>query len=222
MVACLLILSWVAFVCNLIKYFLLHTGVQLQANILNDDWQVWPVVEARLEPSEELAIQAKERYSAGLGLFLDLLFGSVSTVFIAVVVEEAEPWVFEQLATQKTLVYGLTGFVGYQILPLVWQLIDHRFRGGRNRPVKLRAVGVLGVGLFLMMFLILGGRHFSGEHADPLLIGVFLASGGLILLGLANAVGLVRLWREAQWLKAYLQQRQGDVAHADTRLLLRH
>lgn len=69
------------------------------------------------------------------------------------------------------------------------------------------AVGLRGVGLFLLVFLpaVTTGREYSDRAAKITMLAV---NGLVVALGLVNLTGPLWLRRETRWLREYLQRGQ--------------
>lgn len=125
LVVFLLVGIWTAIVCDFFKYAVLRAAVASEARELEDHRRVWLVVDAlRNDQKEGRAVIAK--YPPGVGLFVDVALGSVSTVMLVIVLI-ANGW-FILLG----VLYGLNMVL--VLRETAWlRAYLQRGRGGRNR-----------------------------------------------------------------------------------------
>lgn len=210
LVVFLLVGIWTAIVCDIFKYAVLRAAVASEARELEDHRRVWLVVDAmRKEQQEGRAVIAK--YPPGVGLFLDVAMGSISTLVLLMGVFESQPQAFGLPFQGLGFVLSLLGFIVYELALTVWIVFHHRISGDCKRSVRIDA-GLRGVGLFLLLFLTIGIGSITGASSPDQLSPkeiVLIANGWFILLGVVYGLNLARMRREAAWLRAYLQRGRG-------------
>ena len=120
-----------------------------------DDWHVWVVANALrrgLDVAPKSHLQAK--YEPALGVFVDLVCGGIGTALICVALAEAgfnfrsELWenrgsVARAWRCSRSTKLALT----------VWEIARHKLGGDAAGEVKI-ALGMRGLGLFLLLFVV--------------------------------------------------------------------
>jgi hypothetical protein len=201
----LLVGAWTAILLDLFKLVLLYEGVKRFGATHYDDWHVWVVAQALREGKTEAArSHLKAKYQPEMGVVVDLLLGSVATVAI-LAAASGESWSgLRGLFADRSVLYGLAILVGYQIIFAAWEIL-RRVVAKDAGEVKV-AVGMRGLGLFLLMFLVVMIRESAGDNG-AVARGAMLTVNGLIVgLAVFNAVGQLGLRRETAWLKSYLRE----------------
>ena len=210
LVVFLLVGIWTAIVCDCLKYAVSYAAVVSEARELEDHRRVWLVVDAlRKDREESRAVIAK--YPPGVGLFIDVAMGSVSTVVLVMGLLESQPQSLGLQFQDLGFVLTLFGFMGYELALTVWILFRHRLGSGRDRPVRIDA-GLRGVGLFLLMTLtVILADPSDAPSPDQLSARamVLIANGWFLLLGVVYGLNIVFVRRETAWLHAYLRRGQG-------------
>ncbi len=202
----LLVGTWVSILCDVAKLTQLQTQVRQWAQTRLDDWHVWVVVEA-LRAGHKKAPKAhlRTKYQPVVGAVLDLVLGVVFTLFICAMMAGSDPEFGLGLLQDRGVAYSLAGLVGYQVLFAVWEIVDHKTGAAGKRQVKV-AVGLRGVGLFLLFFLVVLIAD-SAEKQGLLARAVMLSVNGLIAAcGLLRLATLWSLRRETVWLRNYLKK----------------
>jgi hypothetical protein len=206
---------WVEIICDAVKLFTLREGVDRFAKSRYDDWHVWVVVEAlrngkKKAPSGYLGA----KYEPGPGVFLDIVLGGLSTAIIGGSLMDADADFLTRAMGSNSVWYSLLGIVTFGFLFTAWEIIDHNFGAGKDRGVKV-AVGLRGVGLFLLMFTMLivaaAADSFLDDALDPEIFArlLMLALNSLIVIyGVLTALGPWMLRSETEWLREYLATRE--------------
>lgn len=139
-------------------------------------------------------------YRPGTGLFFDLVFGTVSTLVIYMVVREEMGVDWRAVTGRPFFVLSLAAFVLCQIGLAAWQIAGHR---GRESEIPVKVfLGGRGAGLFLLMFIVIAGPQ------RQLPVTLYVTNGLVVLFGLLNTFGMVPIRRENRWLAGYLAQRR--------------
>jgi hypothetical protein len=203
----LLIGTWTAILFDFVKYFSLAGAVERFAAAKFDDWHVWVVVGAlrkgeREAPAEHLRV----KHEPAMGVLVDLACGGVGTLFILLALAEGHGLHVREMLAERSVQWSLAGLIGYQLLLAAWEIARCRRLPG-TCETKV-ALGMRGLGLFLLMFLVVMLRESAGEGGE-ISRGVMLTVNGLIVaLALFNVVGLLWLRGETRWLRNYLEERR--------------
>lgn len=203
----LLIGTWTAILLDIFKYLSLAGAVERFAAAKMDDWHVWVVAGAlRQGETEAPAEHLRVKQQPAMGAFVDLVCGGVGTLFILVAVASGPgPSLFAMLA-ERSVQWSLAGLIGYQMLLIAWEIVRCRRSPGTCETKS--ALGIRGLGLFLLMFLVVMLRESASETGE-ISRGVMLTVNGLIVaLALCNVVGLLWLRGETRWLRSYLEERR--------------
>jgi hypothetical protein len=206
----LLIGTWTAILFDFAKYFLLAGAVERFAAAKFDDWHVWVVAGAlRAGKSDAPAEHLRAKHEPAMGVFVDLACGGVGTLFILVALAEGSGVGLRELLAERSVQWSLAGLFGYQLLLTAWEIV--RCRRSPGTCESQAHLGIRGLGLFLLMFLVVMLRESAGETGESAEIsrGVMLTVNGLIVaLALFNVVGLLWLRGETQWLRNYMEERR--------------
>jgi len=203
----LLVGAWVSIVCDIAKLALLRNAVKAFAQPRIDDSHVWVVAEAlRKGKNEAPRDHLRQKYQPELGALVDVLFGTVSSAVIWVSAAGADPDFGIGLLEARGVVYGLACLVAYQVLFTVWEIVDHKTGSGADRGVKV-AVGLRGVGLFLLMFLVIFVEGAAGENGQLARAVMLTANGTIVFVGLLSVAGIWMMRGETAWLRDYLRRR---------------
>jgi hypothetical protein len=207
----LLVSAWTAILLDIVKLTLLYEGVKRFGATHYDDWHVWTVAQAlRAGKTEAVRSHLKAKYQPEMGVVVDLLLGSVGTVAIFAVAS-GESWSgLRGLFADRSVLYGLAILVGYQIVFAAWDVVRRLVAEDRGE-VKV-AVGMRGLGLFLLMFLVVMIRESAGENGAVARGAMLVVNGGLVALAAFNTVGQFWLRGETRWLRNYLHERPVNVA----------
>jgi hypothetical protein len=149
----------------------------------------------------------RAKYEPWSGVLVDLVFGGISTVLIAIGLIRSPAGVDWAELRDRTVLLWLTGVAAYQILFTLWEIWEQKWGSSNVRKVKV-AVGMRGLGLFLFMFLLVFATD-GFEQTGPGVTRAMLAVNGLIVFwGLGTMLGPLLLIRETRWLKNYMQERE--------------
>ncbi len=199
--------AWTAVACDAFKYVLLRPVVDREAEAYTNDQFVWVVVEALQKKTREVpTAHAGAAYLPGVGLFVDLLFGGISTVVIVAALAVTEAGFPGDVLGDAGYVLGLVAFIVCQVLLAIWLVLEHRL-GHSEGPVKLHA-GLRGVGLFFLMFIVVVISDKLSEKAAVSRIVMIVTNSLIILVGVLNLVGMRWVRQETIWLRDYLGKRQ--------------
>jgi hypothetical protein len=211
----LLIGTWTAILLDFTKYFSLAGAAERFAAAKFDDWHVWVVAGAlrkgeREAPAEHLRV----KHQPAMGVFVDLVCGGIGTLFILLALAAGPGFGLREMLAERSVQWSLAGLIGYQLLLTAWEIVRCRRLPG-TCETKV-ALGMRGLGLFLLMFLVVMLRESAGETGE-ISRGVMLTVNGLIVaLALFNVVGLLWLRGETRWLRDYLEERREGRGAAPT------
>ena len=149
----LLVGTWVAIFCDFAKLWFLEKSIREWGNASYDNWHVWTVATA-LRAGRTTAPKSHlgAKYEPWLGVLVDVVFGGLATVLILVALAEAGDRLDQTLLRERGVLLSLFGVVAYQVLFTLWEIVTHQRREAGERQVKI-AVGLRGIGLFLLLFL---------------------------------------------------------------------
>ncbi|BBO35880.1 hypothetical protein [Lacipirellula parvula] len=203
----LLIGAWMAILLDVARYLLMSPAVERFAQTKFDDWHVWVVAGALREGRMHAATEhLRVKHQPGMGIFVDLACGGVGTLFIILAMTiDADQNLFALLA-DRSVQWCLAGLIGYQLVAFAWEVVRWR-RSPQTHEAKV-LLGMRGLGLFLMMFLVVMLRESAGESGGVARGAMLAINGAIVALGLFNVVGLLWLRGETRWLRNYLDQRR--------------
>lgn len=213
----LIVGTWTAIACDAIKLRMLPGAIDRFARMRYDDWQVWVVAQALRERRDTApAAHLRAKYEPWKGVFVDVVMGGISTVFTCILLASADAdWGLALLGPAGTGL-ALATFVLYQIAFTAWEIVDHRGDAEQDRGAKV-AVGLRGVGLFLLMFVVVGVTESESLGPHAIRTVMLLIDGSIVAAGIFTAVGPLMLRRETAWLRAYLERRDADQGETSRR-----
>jgi hypothetical protein len=142
-----------------------------------------------------------------MGIVVDIIFGTVGTLMVVTLFPgfRMNSWL-----ESRTLQWSATLFVVYRIVLTIWEILEHRSLKTEDRQVRV-AVGLRGVGLFLLGFLV---GFVSGNKQDALTTQpqiawwVMLTVNSLAVLSSLFCIwGIAMIRSNARWLRKYLDER---------------
>jgi hypothetical protein len=211
--------AWVGILCDAAKVLWLRKRAEAFAKAGYDDWHVWVVADAiRSGKNEAPSDHLRAKWQPVAGIVIDFLMGGVSTVLIVVQLV-AKAGLGLNLLHTRALLIGLGLTAGLRIVLTAWQIVHHHSRRPReaerpgvvttnpdsDRPVKA-IVGLRGVGIFLLMFLVVMLTE-SDLGMDAAWLIMLVVNGLIVLLGVVNLLGPLTTRGETQWLRQYLAER---------------
>jgi hypothetical protein len=204
----LLVGIWIAILCDFAKLWFLEKPIRDWASVSYDDWQVWTVA-AALRAGRNTAMKShlSAKYEPWAGVLVDVVFGGLSSVLIPVALAEAGEGIDGTILQDQGVMYSLIGLIAYQVLFTVWEIVVHKRGVGSNRQVKVK-LGMRGLGLFLLMFLLVMVADNWGEQSSATRIAMLVVNAGIVFLGVVTMVGPLMIRRETQWLREYLRKRE--------------
>ncbi len=205
-VACLLLGLWAKIIGDLMKYSLARRAVLRLSEEWNDDTQVWAVGNALMDGETRLRADRLGGYMPGMGLFVDLVFGSIGTGVIVKVSGLYRPETWQMLLEQREWRWVLIGMVWWQLMAAALSTLRHAWLGERAGRLQF-AAGGRGLGLFLLMFPVL---IFYGESEGNARGVVLVSHLALILLALLGLFGCWLLQRETRWLRDWHRRELAD------------
>lgn len=202
----LLVGAWTAIILDIAKLVLLYEAVKRFGAAHYEDWHVWVVANAlRAGRNEAVQSHLEAKYQPEIGVFIDLVCGGIGTVFILIAASGESLSGFRDLFGDRTLLYGVACLVGYQFLVAAWE-IARRMRSKDHGELKV-ALGMRGLGLFVLMFVVVMIRESSGELGTVALAVMLAVNAALIVMALFNALGQLWVRGETRWLREYLRER---------------
>ncbi len=201
----LLIGSWIAIACDIAKFLLLPAQVKRFGEVYYDDWHVWVVVSALrkgLDKAPKSHLRAK--YEPAMGVLVDLVCGGLGTALICVALAESGFDFRSELWQNRGLLKGVALLAVYETAMTVWEIARHKLGGEAAGEVKV-AVGMRGLGLFLLLFVVVMIHDALGENG-AVARGVMLAvNGAILLLACFNGLGFLWLRADTNWLRTHLR-----------------
>lgn len=191
MLAFLLASAWTSVAGDLLRWLLFRRRVHAFAETFSDDAEVWAVALALHSGKQSLPPEQSNRYAVGIGLFVDLVFGGVATAVMLLALREQgfDPWT--DFRSDGPIRWTLLAIVALQALGLAWALLSHAVGSQRDVPMKITP-GARGLGLFILMFLVMG----LGDDGSQLWLPLMVANGLLLLLGVFGFAGLLLMLRD--------------------------
>ncbi len=211
----LLVGTWIAMLCDFAKLWFLEKQIRAWGNASYDNWHVWTIVAAlRAERKTAPKSHLGAKYEPWAGVLVDLALGGISTGLICVALAEAGKNIDWQVLQERSVVISLLALVLYQMLFTAWEIFDHKWDPVQDRKVIV-AVGIRGLGLFVLMFLMIGLADGWSKDGSAIKIAMLVVNGAIVLWGLATMFGPLFIRQETAWLKDYMQkrnltQRRGD------------
>lgn len=213
MMVFLLVGAWIGIFCDAAKVLLLRRRAEAFAATMYDDWHVWVVVDALRDGSREaLPSHLRAKWNPLGGVFVDFVMGGVSTLMMVIMLV-SEAGLDRATFESHGLLLSLAGFALVRIADTVWEILHHRaIDPDSDRPVRA-AVGLRGVGLFLLVFLTaMVTDKDTGLGADATWVCMAVVNALVILVGGLSLTGPIWLGPETRWLRRYLAQRDADSA----------
>ncbi|TWT77205.1 hypothetical protein Pla123a_18600 [Posidoniimonas polymericola] len=221
MMVFLLVGAWVGILCDAAKVLLLRERAEAFAATMYDDWHVWVVVDALRNGSHAAhPSHLRAKWDPLGGVFVDFAMGGISTLLIVMtLIHEAGL----DLATLESpgLLACLLGYALLRVADTVWEILHHRaadrnrqprgehatVRPDSDRPVRA-VVGLRGVGLFLLVFLVVILTDEKTDlHGDVTWMCMAVLNALVIVVGGLNFTGPIWLGPETRWLRRYLADR---------------
>jgi hypothetical protein len=164
----------------------------------SDDQLVWAMVMAMQKNEPKIREDALHRHRPGLGLALDLIFGTVATLLFAAWFRhqgiDVIALVRDDIALQRALIaVAVTPLIG-----LVTGLAT--LASAPDADIDYQAGG-RGVGLFFVMFAFM---FFSDKGGDAVRTLVVFINGAAVVVAVLAALGLWIMARERDWLARHL------------------
>lgn len=202
----LLIGTWTAILLDFVKCLLVGKAVERFAAMKFDDWHVWVVAGAlRKGEREAPADHLRAAHAPVAGVFVDLVCGGVGTALLVLTIATGPGPGFANLFAERSVQWSLAALLGYQLLLAIWEIARCRWS---TTPCESRVyLGMRGVGLFLLMFVIVWIRE-STETKEVSRLAMLIVNGLIVALAIFNVVGLLWLRGETRWLRNYLDERR--------------
>lgn len=199
--------AWIGIACDIARLWHAERAVRAFGQTHYDDWHVWLVTGAlRKKTNQVLRAHLVSRWEPWMGVFVDLSAGGLATLIMVMLLIRGPGFGAEEgVVFDRKLLVSLGGVAACQVLFALVDIVSRRRGGGEARPLKA-SPGLRGLGLFLLVFVI----AFAGDPDNPdgLAAGrvMLWVNGAVVALGVFNAVGLLWLRGETQWLRGYLRE----------------
>jgi hypothetical protein len=198
--------SWIGIACDLVKYLALPTHVRRGGETYYDDWHVW-VVASALRRGEETAPRSHlaAKYEPALGVLVDFVCGGIGTALICVALAETGFSFRTELWQNGGLLKSVAILATYEVTMTAWEIARHKLGGDASGAVKV-ALGMRGLGLFLLLFVVVMIREALGDDGALARSVMLAVNGAIVLTACFNAIGFLLVRGETNWLREYLQQ----------------
>ena len=206
MLMVLLATAWLGILGEIAKYVLLRRAVEAEVREASNDQFVWHVVTALMLGRARLSRDAVQGHSPGLGIFIDLVCGSVGTAGLLAMLHQAGADWRGALAGDPVARWTLLAIAAWQVLGIGWMAVRHAWLHSDPSPPKF-AAGGRGLGLFVLVFILL----MAGNEGRDLHTALGWVYGLLLALCLLSAPGYWLMQREIRWLQGYLARRTSGV-----------
>lgn len=205
MLVFLIVGLWIGILGDLAKFALLPGQVRRSGAAFYDDWQVWVVAGSlRRGKNEASRSHLEAKYTPVAAVFVDLVFGGVATAILCVALAKSGFDVRQELWRNAWLVKSIAALAIYEAAFTLWEVMRHKLSGDAAGQLRV-ALGMRGLGLFLLMFLVVmldEALHDNGASARVALLTV---NAAILVLAVFNLVGLYWVRTETAWLREYLQ-----------------
>jgi len=201
---------WIGILGDLAKFALLPGQVRRFGAAYYEDWQVWVVAGAlRRGKNEAPRSHLEAKYTPVAAVFVDLVFGGVATAILCVVLAKSGFDFRQELQHNSWLAKSIAALAIYETAFTLWEVVRHRLGGDAAGQVRV-ALGMRGLGLFLLMFLVVmldDALHDNGATAR---IALLTVNAAILILATINLVGLYWVQAETNWLREYLRKRRPE------------
>jgi hypothetical protein len=212
MLVFLLVGAWLGILCDAVKFFMLPSQVQRFGDAYYDDWHVWVVANA-LRRGEDVASghtapksHLHAKYQPALGVFVDFVVGGIATALICVALAEVDFNFRTELWENAGLWKWLALLAAYDVALTVWEITRHKLNGNIAGRVKV-AVGMRGLGLFLLLFVVVMIHDALGANGSVARGVIVFVNAAILATAAFNALGLFWMRTETNWLRDYLRIR---------------
>lgn len=211
MLVFLIVGLWIGILGDLVKFALLPGQVRRYGAAYYEDWQVWVVAGAlRREKNEAPRSHLEAKYTPVAAVFVDLVFGGVATAILCVALAKSGFDIRQELWLNAWLFKSIAALAIYEAAFTLWEVARHQLGGDAAGQVRV-ALGMRGLGLFLLMFLVVmldDALHDNGAAAR---IAMLVVNAAILVLAAFNLVGLYWVQAETSWLREYLRdESDGD------------
>jgi hypothetical protein len=196
--------AWIGIACDIVKFFVLPAQVKRSGDVYYDDWHVWVVANAlRAGRDQAPKSHLAAKYEPAMGVFVDLVCGGIGTALLCVALAEAGFQFRADLWQNASLLKWLAVLAAYDVAMTVWEIARHKLRGEAAGELKV-ALGMRGLGLFLLLFLVVMIRDALSNDSAVARITMLTVNGAIVAAAVFNSVGLFWLRAETNWLRGYL------------------
>jgi hypothetical protein len=205
MLVFLVIGLWIGILGDFAKFALLPGQVRRSGAAYYEDWQVWVVASAlRRGKNEAPRSHLEAKYTPVAALFVDLVFGGVATAILCIALAKSGFDIRQELWNNAWLVKSIAALAIYEAAFTLWEVVRHKLGGEAAGQVRV-TLGMRGLGLFLLMFLVVmldDALHDNGATAR---VAMLVVNAAILALAAFNLVGLYWVRTETAWLREYLQ-----------------
>ena len=196
---------WIGILGDFAKFALLPGQVRRSGAAFYDDWQVWVVAGAlRRGKNEASRSHLEAKYTPVAAVFVDLVFGGIATAILCIVMAKSGFDVRQELWRNAWLVKSIAALAIYESAFTLWEITRHKL--GRDAAGKVRVVlGMRGLGLFLLMFLVVMLDEALHDNGAPARVALLTVNAAILVMAAFNLVGLYWVQAETNWLRAYLR-----------------
>lgn len=202
---------WIGILGDFAKFALLPGQVRRFGAAYYEDWQVWVVAGAlRRGKSEASRSHLEAKYAPGGAVFVDLVFGGVGTAILCVALAKSGFDFRQELWQNAWLVKSIAALAIYEAAFTLWEVARHKLGGDAAGQVRV-VLGMRGLGLFLLMFLVVMLDEALHDNGAPARVALLTVNAAILALAAFNLVGLDWVQAETNWLRDYLRdERDGN------------
>lgn len=198
-----LLLVWLAgvgvgIVSDAFKWLFMRARLVRQMDRFSDDQFVWAMVMAMQKHAQQIREDALHRHRPGLGVALDLIFGTIAAILFSLWFRhegiDVVALVRDDVALQRAL-------IAVAATPLVG-LASGLATLARSAEAEIDyQAGGRGVGLFFVIFAFM---FFSDAGGDAVRALVVFINGAAVVVAVLAGLGLWIMARERDWLARHL------------------
>lgn len=204
-----LLLVWLAgiavgMVSDVLKWLFMRARLIRQMDRFSDDQFVWAMVMAIQKNEQQIREDALHRHRLGLGLTLDLVFGTIAAMLFAAWFRHEGIDVIALVRDDVALQRALLAVAATPLIGLVSGLAT--LAHSADAEIDYQAGG-RGVGLFFVMFAFM---FFSDAGGDAVRALVVFINGAAMAVAVLAGLGLWIMAREREWLAKHLAAKASE------------
>lgn len=198
-----LLLVWLAgigvgIVSDAFKWLFMRARLVRQMDRFSDDQFVWAMVMAMQQNEPRIREDALHRHRPGLGVVLDLIFGTIAAILFALWFRHEGLDVVALVSNDVALQRALIAVAATPLIGLVTGLAT--LARSAEAEIDYQAGG-RGVGLFFVIFAFM---FFSDAGGDAVRALVVFINGAAVAVAVLAGFGLWVMARERDWLARHL------------------